>query len=197
MNNIKIIDENYVTVQGHYAVINEGDGYAIINTQTKQIAARNIKSFLDCVKTLEYICGKNNLTETAQTSITAPSHPMALVEPIVPNTIQKNSPELDELDIALLKSLVAFFNDMAGKIRRYHNDHNASREEAEVIAMYFHRTADQTSRTTNQQALKDLTAHVEALKQKVSRYQHEKHKYRWSTELETVLQKLKTVQDAF
>lgn len=56
MSHIKKIDTNtYVTVQGQYAVVNEGSGYAIINTQTKQVIARNISSFLDCVKTLEYI----------------------------------------------------------------------------------------------------------------------------------------------
>jgi hypothetical protein len=58
MSDIKKINQSdYVTVQGQYAVINEGTGYAIINIQTKQIAARNISSFLDCVKTLEYIIG--------------------------------------------------------------------------------------------------------------------------------------------
>ena len=51
MSDIKRIDTNaYVTVQGQYAVVNEGSGYAIINTHTKQVIARNISSFLDCVK---------------------------------------------------------------------------------------------------------------------------------------------------
>jgi hypothetical protein len=51
MSDIKTIDTNaYVTVQGQYAVVNEGSGYAIITTHTKQVIARNISSFLDCVK---------------------------------------------------------------------------------------------------------------------------------------------------
>ncbi|MFB2879733.1 hypothetical protein [Floridanema aerugineum] len=59
MSDIKKLDQdNYVTVQEQYAVINEGTGYAIINIETKQIIARNISSFLDCVKTLEYMVGK-------------------------------------------------------------------------------------------------------------------------------------------
>jgi hypothetical protein len=70
MNDIKKIDTNaYVTVQGQYAVVNEGTGYAIINIQTKQIVARNISSFLDCVKTLEYIVGKGESQNPAQHSI--------------------------------------------------------------------------------------------------------------------------------
>lgn len=64
MNDITRIDQNeYVTVQGQYGVINEGTGYAIVNIQTKQMIARNISSFLDCVKTLEYIVGKGDQSQ--------------------------------------------------------------------------------------------------------------------------------------
>jgi hypothetical protein len=67
MSDIKKIDKNaYVTVQGQYAVVNEGTGYAIINIQTKSIVARNISSFLDCVKTLEYIVGKGESQDLIQ-----------------------------------------------------------------------------------------------------------------------------------
>ena len=69
MSDLKRIDTNaYVTVQGQYAVVNEGAGYAIINIQTKQIVARNISSFLDCVKTLEYIVGKGESQDPIQHS---------------------------------------------------------------------------------------------------------------------------------
>ncbi len=54
----KLNPTDFVTVQGHYAVVNEGSGYAIVNIQTKEYLARNITSFLDCVKTLEYLSGK-------------------------------------------------------------------------------------------------------------------------------------------
>ncbi len=52
---------NYVSVQGQYAVVNEGTSYAIINTQTQQTIARNISSFLDFVKTIEYLSSKETL----------------------------------------------------------------------------------------------------------------------------------------
>ncbi|MBD2139269.1 hypothetical protein H6F32_17225 [Anabaena sp. FACHB-1237] len=69
MSDLKRIDTNaYVTVQGQYAVVNEGAGYAIINIQTKQIVARNISSFLDCAKTLEYIVGKDEYQDLIQHS---------------------------------------------------------------------------------------------------------------------------------
>jgi hypothetical protein len=69
MSDLKKIDTNaYVTVQGQYAVVNEGAGYAIINIQTEQILARNISSFLDCVKTLEYIVGKGESQDPIQHS---------------------------------------------------------------------------------------------------------------------------------
>ena len=129
MNDIQAVDTHaYVTIQGRYAVINEGSGYAIIHTQTKQITARNITSFLDCVKTLEYMCGKEE-----QVATTAPSKPYSRPSessthefpvPIIRTQEQETSPTLDELDTALLKSLVSYFNDMAGKIRRYHQDHH-------------------------------------------------------------------------
>ena len=74
MSDIKTISQNeYVTVQGQYAVINEGTGYAIINIHTKQILARNISSFLDCVKTLEYIVGKGESQNESQSP--TPAYP--------------------------------------------------------------------------------------------------------------------------
>jgi hypothetical protein len=76
MSDIKKINQSdYVTVQGQYAVINEGTGYEIINIQTKQIAARNISSFLDCVKTLEYIIGKSESQEPIQYPMSNESSP--------------------------------------------------------------------------------------------------------------------------
>jgi hypothetical protein len=76
MSDLKKIDTNaYVTVQGQYAVVNEGAGYAIINIQTKQIVARNISSFLDCVKTLEYIVGKGESQDPIQHSTSKENPP--------------------------------------------------------------------------------------------------------------------------
>ena len=76
MSDLKKIDTNaYVTVQGQYAVVNESVGYAIINIQTKQIVARNISSFLDCVKTLEYIVGKGESQDPIQHSTSKENQP--------------------------------------------------------------------------------------------------------------------------
>lgn len=89
-----------LSVQGCYAVINEGSGYAIVNIQTKEYLARNITSFLDCVKTLEYIAGKATQVETptSTTSPTPPKHKtpdfdvrddvQKLIEKYAPNTVR-------------------------------------------------------------------------------------------------------------
>lgn len=199
MNNIKRISQNeYVTVQGQYAVTNEGTGYTIVNTQTGQILARNISSFLDCVKTLEYIVGKGEFQNQSQspTRDSPPrSHPNSepVQEEITLTFINDTQKKLDELDLALLRSLIVYFDEMADKIRHYHNDHHASQEEAEVIANYYLNTAGMVSKITNQRELKGLLEHLEALKAKVSRYQHDSYKYRWSTGLEKVLVKLKKI----
>ena len=199
MSDIKRISQNeYVTVQGQYAVINEGTRYAIVNIQTKQILARNISSFLDCVKTLEYIVGKGESQKQSQ-SPTPASHPKQnpnyeLVQgEITSSCINDNQKKLDELDLALLRSLVSYFDEMADKVRCYHKDHHASQEEAEVIANYYLKTARMVSRITNQKDLEGLLEHLEALKEKVSRYQHDNYKYRWSTGLEKVLMKLNKI----
>lgn len=82
MSDIKTINNNdYVTVQGQYGVINQGTGYAIINIQTQQMIAHNISSFLDCVKTLEYLANKNE-TQT-QTSVSTSFQ--AQTQPKIPN----------------------------------------------------------------------------------------------------------------
>jgi hypothetical protein len=59
MTNLQRINpSDFVTVQGPFAVINEGTGYAIVNTQTQKVLAQNLISFVDCVKTLEYLTEK-------------------------------------------------------------------------------------------------------------------------------------------
>lgn len=61
MTEIKPIQNDYVTVKQHLGVINHGDGYAIVNIHTGECMARNISSFLDCVKTIDYILGDQPL----------------------------------------------------------------------------------------------------------------------------------------
>jgi hypothetical protein len=57
MSDIKPIQNEFVTVKGPYGVINHGDGYAIVIVQTGECIARNISSFLDCVKTIDHLLG--------------------------------------------------------------------------------------------------------------------------------------------
>ena len=196
MGNIKKIDTNsYVTVQGSYAVVNEGSGYAIIDIRTNQIIARNIASFLDCVKTLEYVLGTAEPQSSEPIQISA-----VLTEPDTPpqsikENINHKPQELDELDLALVRGLSSYFEEMNGKIRRYHRDHGASQEEADVIARYYLEAADITRKVKDQQDLKELFKFVENLKRKVNRYQHKSYKYRWSTGLETeVMAKLNKIK---
>ncbi|MFN7714523.1 MAG: hypothetical protein ACK5QS_03455 [Pseudanabaenaceae cyanobacterium] len=197
MSHIEKIDTNsYVTVQGHYAVVNEGSGYAIIDTSTKRVIARNISSFLDCVKTLEYLLESTEKQNSEPIKTSA-----SLCEPYSPiKQIQEKNHqrvnELDELDLAFVKSLVSYFEAMPDKIRHYHRDHHASLEEAEVIAGFYLKTASVVRAVQTQNDLEQLLRSVETLKEKVSRYQHESYKYRWSTGLEKeVLVKLRKIVD--
>jgi hypothetical protein len=197
MSDIKRIDTNaYVTVQGQYAVVNEGSGYAIINTQTKQVIARNISSFLDCVKTLEYIFS------SAESQNSDPIQTSAFISELdtPPKSVQEKinyePKKLDELDFALVRSLASYFEEMNDKIRHYRKDHHASEEEAEVIGSYYLKTAGIVRGVKTQKDLAELIEYIENLKEKVSRYQHESYKYRWSTSLEkNVLAKLRKIID--
>jgi hypothetical protein len=197
MSDIKRIDTNaYVTVQGQYAVVNEGSGYAIINTQTKQVIARNISSFLDCVKTLEYIFS------SAESQNSDPIQTSAFISELdtPPKSVQEKinyePKKIDELDFALVRSLASYFEEMNDKIRHYRKDHHASEEEAEVIGSYYLKTAGIVRGVKTQKDLAELIEYIENLKEKVSRYQHESYKYRWSTSLEkNVLAKLRKIID--
>ncbi|MBD2147124.1 hypothetical protein [Sphaerospermopsis sp. FACHB-1194] len=193
MSDINRIDTTaYVTVQGQYAVVNEGSSYGIINIHTKQVIARNILSFLDCVKTLEYIVGKAEVqnSEPIQTSAFIDESDISNISN--QGEINSENKKLDELDLALVRSIASYFEEMTGKIRRYHQDHNASKEEADVIANYYLKIAAVIKNIQTQQDVKKLITSIETLKEKVSRYEHESYKYRWSTGLEKeVLVKLR------
>lgn len=196
MSDINRIDTTaYVTVQGQYAVVNEGSSYGIINIHTKQVIARNILSFLDCVKTLEYIVGKAEVqnSEPIQTSAFIDESDISNISN--QGEINSENKKLDELDLALVRSIASYFEEMTGKIRRYHQDHNASKEEADVIANYYLKIAAVIKNIQTQQDVKKLITSIETLKEKVSRYEHESYKYRWSTGLEKeVLVKLRKMK---
>lgn len=197
MSDIKRINTNaYVTVHGQYAVVDERSGYAIINTQTKQVIVRNISSFGDCLKNLEYILSnaesKNSDPIQTSASISEPDTPSKSVQ----EKINYETKKLDELDFALVRSIASYFEEMNGKIRHYHRDHHASKEEADVIGNYYLKTAGIVRAVKTQKDLVELIEYIENLKEKVSIYQHKSDKYRWSTGLEKdVLAKLRKIRD--
>jgi hypothetical protein len=108
------------------------------------------------------------------------------------NFIDDNQKELNELALAQIRELLPYFEEeMPDKIRRYYNHHNVSRVEAEAIANYYQETANIIRNVKSKNNLRELITHLEALKEKISVYQHEKFKYRWSTGLQNeVLKKL-------
>jgi hypothetical protein len=131
-------------------------------------------------------------------SPTQQNPPAKIVQNTIPPTVvQEVQKNLDELDLSLVRGLASYFKEMNGKIRHYHQDHHASREEADVIANYYLKTADIIKGVKTQQDLKELLKFLETLKKKISRYQHNEDKYRWSTCLEKeVLAKLRKLIDA-
>lgn len=132
------------------------------------------------------------------TSLGLQNSPPKSAQPNIPQTrvqaFQKSHQKLDELDLALVRGLASYFEEMDGKISYYHQDHHASREEADVIANYYLRIADNIRRVKTQQDLEELLKSIENLKEKVRRYQHKNYKYRWSTGLEKeVISKLSRI----
>jgi BMFP domain-containing protein YqiC len=114
----------------------------------------------------------------------------------IPPVVQESQRNLDELDLALVRGLASYFEEMNGKIRHYHRDHHASREEADVVASYYLKTAGVVRRVKTRQDLEELLESINKLKEKVSRYQHDSYKYRWSTGLEEeVVVKLNKIMD--
>ncbi|MEB3224605.1 MAG: serine/threonine-protein kinase [Synechococcus sp.] len=113
------------------------------------------------------------------------------------NSVKQNNTLcfLDELDMATLKAMINYFEEMPAKIRHYHRDHNASSEEAEVIAGYYLKVAEFITTIQTLQEIDVLIEVVNRLKKKISRYQHKSHKYRWSTGLDkNVLDKLEKLK---
>jgi serine/threonine protein kinase len=100
------------------------------------------------------------------------------------NLAQPQSYVLDELDQALVKSVAYYFESMIEKILQYHQDHNASKEEAIVIANYYKTIGEQAKQVTTQKDLKKLIEVIEKLIIKISRYQHGDKKYRWDSNLQ-------------
>ena len=191
MNDIKKLNsDDYVTVQGQYAVINQGTGYAIINIQTQQIMAHNISSFLDCVKTLEYIAKKNE----SQNVYYNASQPQYNQNAGRSENLKNDSQLLDELDLACVMGVASFFETFPDKILRYHQDHHATLQEAKVIVSYYLKMAVRARQVKTERDVNELIEAIENLKLKISRYRHDNHKYLWTKDIDkNAINKLKSI----
>lgn len=103
---------------------------------------------------------------------------------VAPRLIETTQDNLDDLDFALVRGLVSYFEGMPDTIRHYRRDHHASEEEAEVIAGFYKEAAGIIRNVQNRGDVKKLIEYLENLKKKVERYKHESYKYRLSTGLD-------------
>jgi hypothetical protein len=109
--------------------------------------------------------------------------------------VDYNNQLLDELDLLSVKSAASFFENFPEKIIRYHQDHHATIEEARVIADYYLKMAECLRTVKTLQDVKDIIDKIENLKRKISRYQHDDHKYRWTKDIDkNALDRLKSIK---
>jgi hypothetical protein len=132
----------------------------------------------------------------------SPPQQNSFLEPVPTNVPLIIFPEsdikLNELDLAFVRGLASYFKEMNATIRNYYHDHNATKEEADVIANYYLKTSDIVRGVKTRQDLEELLKLLERLKEKVSRYKCKNYKYRLSTSLKKeVIEKLKKIIDNF
>ncbi|MEH2453651.1 hypothetical protein [Nostoc sp.] len=148
---------------------------------------------------VEFDCRMSEIENSSHSYITlSPQNSSSedVPEPITLNFINETHNELDELDLAFLRNLASYFEKMPDQIRQYHRDHHVSKDEADVIANYYKKTAGIIRSVRTIEDLNELLKFLENLKKKISRYQHNEDKYRWSTCLDKeVLVKLKKFID--
>ncbi|QUS59742.1 protein kinase [Synechocystis sp. PCC 7338] len=101
---------------------------------------------------------------------------------------------LSELDQALIDSVANYFKLMIDKILRYHSDHNASYEEAEVLSRYYNDIENFLRKIKSRDDIQSIIDRVQRLKKMTDRYRHSSRKYQWSYGLEkNVLDKLRMI----
>jgi len=106
------------------------------------------------------------------------------------------SKAISDVQIAEIKLLSNYFRQMVGKTLHYYEDHQASPEEAEVLASYYLQVSDYLKKIKNVDELNQAIQNIESLKQILTKYKHESHKYNWDYNLEKhVLQKLKMMSE--
>ncbi|MEB3160936.1 MAG: serine/threonine-protein kinase [Synechocystis sp.] len=109
--------------------------------------------------------------------------------------IEERLGKLSNLDLAKIMSLAAYLEDMHQKVLKYHNDHNASYEEAKIISEHYLLTAKSIKNIKTKEDLINGILKVEDLKLMTMRFQHKKEKYRWGENLENyVIASLKYIQ---
>jgi len=100
-----------------------------------------------------------------------------------------------ELDLAIVKSVANLLETWPPSIRQYYRDHNATREEAEVICKLCLQYADKLRQIKYMSELEKVMDELEDFKNQVDRYQHPSKKYRWSSYFQNqVLDKLRSIR---
>lgn len=211
MNEIANIDSTaYVTLQGNYAVINEGTGYAIINIQNKQFLARNIYSFLDCVKTLEYIANKQgNSSQDYHTYSEVKTPPQdeeesgtlrglteyyplkgltsRLISEVENSKDFKNFQQIKTNDkissnsIKKIQETSQHAQYLSEIVITYYRDHNCSSSEADLLSMELKQLAISLSMIYTVHDLRKFYIVVTLFTHQISRFKHyKKPKYSWN-----------------
>ncbi|MGI0482956.1 hypothetical protein ACN4EE_19500 [Geminocystis sp. CENA526] len=209
MNEIANIDSSaYVTVQGNYAVINKGTGYAIINIQNKQFLARNISSFLDCVKTLEYIASKqDNSSQDYQVYSGVKTPPQGVEKsgtltglteyyPLKGLTSRlisevenskdfknfqsiKTNDKISKNSIRLIQETSQHSQYLSEVVITYYRDHNCSSSEADLLSVELKQLAISLSMIYTVHDLRKFYIVVTLFTHQISRFRHRERKYRW------------------
>lgn len=208
MTEIANIDSTaYVTVQGNYAVINEGTGYAIINIQNKQFLARNISSFLDCVKTLEYITSKQENSsqnyhtypeeiETPQeeesgtlTGLTEYYTLKGLTSKLIAEVEKskdfknfqqiKTNDKISSKSIKKIQETSQHSQYLSEVVITYYRDHNCPSSEAKLLSIELKHLAISLSMIYTVHDLRKFYIVVTLFTHQISRFRHRERKYRW------------------
>ncbi|MBJ7898515.1 MAG: hypothetical protein GC158_01050 [Cyanobacteria bacterium RI_101] len=111
MSDIKPIQNEFAGIEGNYGIINQGTGYAVVNILTKEMKAYNISSYLDALKTAEYLARREEVIDLPPTPVPpVPTPPLenpgpSLLEdairglkPDIQRLIRKYAPETVSVD---------------------------------------------------------------------------------------------------
>lgn len=98
MSDIKRIqNDEFAGFEGNYGIRNHGTGYAVINILTKEMKAHNISSYLDALKTAEYLANKDKEKEVIELETTPVPLPITQLNEELDRAITGLKPNLQEL----------------------------------------------------------------------------------------------------